>query len=87
MDITLWILTGGALGWLSYVLLRFNEARGMSTSIAIGAAGGLVGGKVLAPMFTSAAAADFSVPALFFAATAAAVLLVLGNLVYVRWGV
>jgi hypothetical protein len=59
----------------------------MSISIAIGAAGGLVGGKVLAPMFTSAAAADLSVPALFFAATAAAVLLVIGNLLYVRWGV
>ncbi|HWD22876.1 MAG TPA: hypothetical protein VG591_07090 [Burkholderiales bacterium] len=87
MDTILWILTGGTLGWLSYVLLRFNEARGMSISIAIGAAGGLVGGKVLAPMFTSAAAADLSVPALFFAATAAAVLLVIGNLLYVRWGV
>jgi uncharacterized membrane protein YeaQ/YmgE (transglycosylase-associated protein family) len=87
MDTILWILTGGALGWLSYVLLRFNEARGVSISIAIGAAGGLIGGKVLAPMYTTAAAADLSVPSLFFAATAAAVLLALGNLLYVRWGV
>jgi uncharacterized membrane protein YeaQ/YmgE (transglycosylase-associated protein family) len=87
MEIILWVLTGAAVGWLSYLFLRFNEARGMHVSIAIGAAGALLGGKVLAPMFTTAAAADFSVPALFFAATAAAILLVLGNLVYVRWGV
>lgn len=89
MDILVWVLTGGAVGWLTFLFLRFNEARGLNISIAIGAMGGLLGGKALAPMFTAVAAApgDFSVPAFFFAATAALALLALGNLVYVRWGV
>ena len=82
-----WILIGGAVGWGSYRFLRFNEARGMNVSLVIGAAGAFLGGKVLAPMFTTVAAADFSVPALFFAAVAAALFVVLGNLVYVRWSV
>jgi uncharacterized membrane protein YeaQ/YmgE (transglycosylase-associated protein family) len=87
MDMIVWVLLGGAVGWISYRFLRFNEARGLNVSVVIGAAGALIGGKMLTPMFTSAAAADLSVPALVFAATAAAICLFLGNLVYVRWGV
>lgn len=88
MDIIVWGLTGGAAGWLSFEFLRFNEARGRNVSIAIGAAGALIGGEAIAPMFAGAAApAGFNMPGLFFAAAAAAVLLALGNLVYVRWGV
>jgi uncharacterized membrane protein YeaQ/YmgE (transglycosylase-associated protein family) len=89
MEILVWVLTGAAVGWLSFLYLRFNEARGRNVSIAIGVAGGLLGGKALAPMFTAVAAApgDFSVPAFFFAATAALALLALANLLYVRWGV
>ena len=89
MDIIVWMLAGGAVGWLSYRVLRFNEARGMNVSIAIGAVGALIGGKVLTPMFTTAAAApdDLGMPALFFPAIAAAAFVALGNLLYVRWGV
>lgn len=89
MEILVWVLTGGAVGWLTFLFLRFNEARGVNISIAIGAVGALLGGKVIAPMFTAVAAVpgDFSVPGFFFAATAAVALLAIGNLVYVRWGV
>lgn len=89
MDIILWGLIGGALGWLSFLYLRFNEARGRNASIALGAAGGLIGGEAIAPMFTAAAAAPdgFNMPGLFFAAVAAVGLLAIGNMVYVRWGV
>lgn len=89
MEIVLWVLVGSAVGWVSYRYMRFNEARGMNVSLVIGAAGALIGGKVLMPMFTAAVdtPVDFSVPGLFFAAVAAAAFLVLGNLMYVRWGV
>jgi hypothetical protein len=54
-------------------------------SVIIGALGGFIGGKVIAPMFTAAAAvpADFSVFALFFAGA----FLAASNMVYDRWGV
>jgi uncharacterized membrane protein YeaQ/YmgE (transglycosylase-associated protein family) len=89
MNIVMWMLAGGVLGWAGYSYLDFNEARGMVVSIVIGAVGGFVGGKVIAPMFTSAAAApgDFSAMALFFAAAVAAASLTAGNMVYKRWGV
>lgn len=89
MNIVIWMLAGGVLGWVGYAFLGFNEERGRMVSIIIGAAGGITGGKLIAPMFISAAAvpADFSMPALFFAAAAAAAFLAAGNLVYNRWGV
>lgn len=89
MDIVLWVLTGSVLGWVGCTYLRFNEGRGVMVSVIIGALGGFVGGEIVAPIFTAAAAApdDFSVFALSYAAAAAAAFLVLGNMVHERWGV
>jgi len=88
MNIVMWILAGGILGWAGYSFLHFNEERGVTVSIIIGAFGGFLGGTMIAPMFTGAAAVpgDFSLPALFFAAAVAAAFLAAGNLVYDRWG-
>lgn len=89
MNVVMWMLAGGILGWVGYKFLDFNEGRGMIVSIIIGAVGGFLGGKIIAPMFTAAAAvpADFSASALFFAAAVAAAFLAAGNLIHNRWGV
>jgi uncharacterized membrane protein YeaQ/YmgE (transglycosylase-associated protein family) len=89
MNIFLWLLAGGILGWAGYKFWGFNEERGLIVSIVIGAAGGLLGGHVIAPVFLSAAAipANFNSPALFFAAAFAAAFLFVGNTVHKMWGV
>jgi uncharacterized membrane protein YeaQ/YmgE (transglycosylase-associated protein family) len=89
MNIVMWMLAGGILGWVAYSYLGFNEGRGMLVSIFIGTLGGFLGGKMIAPMFTAAAAVpgDFSTSALFFAAAVASAFLAVGNLVHNRWGV
>jgi uncharacterized membrane protein YeaQ/YmgE (transglycosylase-associated protein family) len=89
MNIVVWMLAGGILGWVGYAFLGFNEERGMVVSVVIGTVGGLFGGKLIAPMFTAAAAVPeaFSLSALFFAAALAAAFLAVGNLVGKRWGV
>jgi len=89
MNIVIWMLAGGILGWVGYAFLGFNEERGMVVSVIIGTAGGLFGGKLIAPMFTAAAAVPeaFSLSALFFAAAVAAAFVAVGNLVGKRWGV
>jgi len=89
MDIVTWILAGGILGWIGYTYLGYNEQRGMMVATIIGSAGGFLGGKVVAPMFSAApaASADFSAAALIFAAGCAAVFVLLGNFVHRRWGV
>lgn len=89
MNIALWILAGGGVGWLAYAIIGYNEERGMVVSIIIGACGGFVGGKVIAPALSAAAAvpADFNMGALLFASAVAAAFLFLGNVVHKRWGI
>ena len=89
MNIAIWILAGGAIGWAGYMFLGFNEERGRMVSIVIGAAGGILGGQMIAPMFSAAAAVPeaFSKSSLIFAIAVAAAFIAAGNLVYERWGV
>ena len=89
MNIAMWLLAGGILGWFSYQFLDFNEGRSTMASVVIGAAGGLVGGKVIAPMFIAAAPipADFSSSALFFAVAIAAMFLAVGSFIDRRWDI
>ena len=89
MNIVMWMLAGGILGWVGCAFLGFNEERGMVVSVIIGTVGGLFGGKLIAPMFTAAAAVPeaFSLSALLFAAAVAAAFVAVGNLVGKRWGV
>lgn len=89
MNIIVWALAGAALGWVGISFLRFNEGRGTVVSMVIGAVGGIIGGKTIAPMFVAAAAVpgDFSMAALFFAAVIAAAFLAIGNLVHDRFGI
>jgi uncharacterized membrane protein YeaQ/YmgE (transglycosylase-associated protein family) len=89
MNIAMWVLAGGILGWAGFTYLGFNQNRNVVVASIIGAAGGFIGGNLIAPMFLAAAAqpAAFSMPALFFAAAVAAGFLFVGNLVSDRWGV
>jgi len=87
MNTFLWVFAGAALGWASYAWLGMSEGRGKIAAIVIGAIGGMLGGKMIAPMLTAApaVAADFNMSALVISALVASTLLVVGNLVYKRW--
>jgi len=89
MNITLWILAGGVVGWLAFSALHANEDRGVRISVIIGMVGGFFGGSVLAPMFSAAAAnpTDFNAFALFIAMATAAASLTVANILSNRYGV
>ena len=89
MELVLWVAAGAAIGWLAIAKMGLNEQRGMIVSILLGAAGGVVGGKLVAPMFGAVAAVPggFSLAGLLVVITSAVACLVLGNLVHSRFGV
>ena len=89
MNIAIWIIAGGALGWAAFTMLRINEERGTIASIIIGALGGVIGGQVVAPMLSSApiVSGDFNIQALFIAAISASACLAIGNMIEQRFGV
>ena len=91
MNIAMWILAGGLLGWIGFPKLRPNADPGRRriVQIIIGAVGGLFGGNVLAPTLGAAANTpnDFSMFSLVVALACAAGCLVIGNLISNRYGV
>lgn len=54
MNLFLWMFAGSVLGWVALSFLDLNAARGMWVSVIIGAIGGVLGGKLIAPVFVSA---------------------------------
>ena len=89
MELVLWIAAGAAIGWLAVAKMGLNEHRGMIVSIILGAIGGVIGGKLVAPMFGAVAAipGEFSMAGLLVVMTSALACLLLGNLVHSRFGV
>lgn len=89
MNIMLWILAGGVLGWVGYAYMDANRSRGKIVSIIIGVVGGFFGGNVLAPMLGAVVSAqsEFNPFSLVVAAASAAACLAIGNLLSNRYGV
>ena len=89
MELVLWIAAGAALGWLAIAKLGYNEQRGMLVSLIIGAGGGVLGGKMVAPMFGfgTAVPGEFSMGVMFVVLATAGACLALGNIVSNRFGV
>ncbi|MBI4195884.1 MAG: hypothetical protein HY526_12490 [Betaproteobacteria bacterium] len=88
MNLAIWIVAGGIIGWMSFSFLRFNVARGLGVSIIIGVAGGILGGDVLGPLLASAVnPGDFNPILLFMAFATAAGCLIISNMIYHRFGV
>lgn len=88
MNVILWILAGGIVGWVGCSALHVNASRGLVLSAIIGAVGAFFGGNVLAPIFGMLAVrGDFSPFALLIAFTSAVVCLSISDMMYERLGV
>ena len=88
MNIMIWIVAGAAAGWIACRMLHLNLTRGVVLSAIIGAAGAVVGGHLLAPIFgaTVAETDAFSPFALIVAIATAAGCLSISDMMYERFG-
>jgi uncharacterized membrane protein YeaQ/YmgE (transglycosylase-associated protein family) len=89
MNIMICLLAGAIVGWLSLSFLHFNEARSKFVCILIGAMGGFIGAKLVAPMFFGPAPAGelFSMAPIFTAVLVASAFMAIGDWVNKRWDV
>jgi uncharacterized membrane protein YeaQ/YmgE (transglycosylase-associated protein family) len=88
-NIILWVIAGGAAGWIGYSFMKLNEKRGVLLSIVIGMFGGFLGGRLVAPMIGAGVAVnpdDFSPFPLFMALASAAAVLVISSMIHKRFG-
>lgn len=83
MNLALWIVAGGVLGWASHAILRANKLRGVGISIIIGIVGAFLGGHVVAPMLGAATTApnDFSLFSFVAALAGAAVCIAIADMI------
>ena len=88
MNVMIWMMAGGLVGWLACTALHLNVARGLAVSAIIGIGGAFFGGHVLAPLFgaTIPEAGAFSPFALLVAAATAAGCLTISDMMYERFG-
>ena len=89
MNVAMWVLAGGLVGWIGYAYLKANEDRGLVISIIIGVVGGFFGGNVLAPMLGAVTDMpnNFNMFSMVVALASAAGCLGIGNLLSNRFGV
>ncbi len=81
MNILIWLIIGGILGWLASKVMHTDGQQGMILNIVVGIVGALVGGWLLSPMFGAGTINqnNFSVPALLVSFLGAIVLLAVYN--------
>lgn len=80
MNIIIWLVLGGVLGWLASMVMHRPE--GMLMNIVVGIVGAVLGGWLLAPMFGTGTINqnDFSLSSLLVSFLGAVILLGIVNL-------
>ena len=83
MNLIIWLVVGGLIGWVASMLMRTDGQQGIILNIVVGIVGAFLGGWLLAPMFGAATINqnDFSVGGLAVSLLGAVILLAIVNLV------
>jgi uncharacterized membrane protein YeaQ/YmgE (transglycosylase-associated protein family) len=80
MNIIIWLVVGGLIGWVASMLMRTPE--GILMNVVVGIVGAFIGGWLLSPYFGGGTinAQDFSLPSLVVSLLGAIILLAVVNL-------
>jgi len=82
MNIILWLVVGGILGWLASIVMKTNGQQGIILNIVVGIIGATIGGWIISPMVGVATINqdNFSLPGLLVSFVGAVILLAVVNL-------
>jgi uncharacterized membrane protein YeaQ/YmgE (transglycosylase-associated protein family) len=83
MNLIIWLIVGGVLGWLASIVMRRDAQQGIGLNIVVGIVGALLGGWLLSPLLGAGTInqSDFSLGGLLVSFLGAVVLLAVVNLV------
>lgn len=82
MNIIIWLVVGGVLGWLASMVMRTDAQQGIILNVVVGIVGAMIAGFLIAPMLGTGTINqnDFSLSGLFVSFIGAVVLLAIVNL-------
>jgi len=77
MNIIIWLIVGGVLGWLASIVMKTNDQQGIILNVIVGVTGALIAGYFLAPMLGTGTInnSDFSASSLLVSLVGAVILL------------
>lgn len=83
MNIVIWLVVGGVIGWLASLLMNTNGQQGLLLNIVVGIVGALIAGWFISPLVGVGTINqnNFSLPALGVSFLGAALLLAVVNLI------
>ena len=83
MNIVIWLIVGGLIGWVASLIMRTDAQQGMILNVIVGIVGAMLGGWLLAPLLGIGGTInqnDFSLPSLGLSLLGAVILLAIVNL-------
>jgi uncharacterized membrane protein YeaQ/YmgE (transglycosylase-associated protein family) len=83
MNIIIWLVVGGLIGWVASVVMRTDGQQGLVLNVVVGIVGAFLGGWLLSPLVgvSTINQSNFSVAGLLVSLVGAAILLAIVNLV------
>lgn len=83
MNIIIWLIVGGLLGWVASMVMRTDARQGIFLNVVVGIVGAVLGGWFLSPVVgvSTINQGDFSMASLVVSLVGAAALLAIVNLV------
>ena len=83
MNIIIWLVVGGVIGWLASLVMKTDAQQGIILNVVVGIVGAMIGGWLLSPLLGAGTLnqGDFSLMGLLASFGGALILLLLVNLV------
>ena len=83
MNIIIWLVVGGVIGWLASILMKTDGQQGLILNVVVGIVGAMLGGWLISPLVGAGTINqdNFSMPAMLVSFVGAAILLAIVNLV------
>jgi uncharacterized membrane protein YeaQ/YmgE (transglycosylase-associated protein family) len=83
MNIIIWLVVGGLIGWVASMVMRTNGQQGILLNVVVGVVGAVLGGWFLSPLVgvSTINQGNLSVPSLIVSLLGAVILLAVVNLV------
>ena len=79
MNLIIWLVIGGVIGWLASIVMKTNAQQGMVLNVVVGIIGAVLGGWLMGRGTINNA--DLSLPSLLVSFVGAVVLLAIVNLI------
>jgi uncharacterized membrane protein YeaQ/YmgE (transglycosylase-associated protein family) len=75
MDILLWIIFGGIVGWVASLIMGTDGQQGLIANIVVGIIGAIIGGWLMNLVGNNASASGFNLPSFLVALLGSVVLI------------